>query len=105
MKASRAMNEHPIVAKLRGGKGWSTGLAVAVAEEVLGTPELFGALFGGLGHGEPLTRMRVAYAISKIAEHRPDLLASYKSDFIDRLAASDNSHLARACMLQTLHHF
>lgn len=89
-------------AKLSGGRSCSTGRALAVAAEVLAHPELFAGLFGGLAHEHPLTRMRMAYALSKVADARPDLLQPYKDSFIDRLADPDNSHLCRACLLQTL---
>ena len=92
-------------AKLSGGRSCSTGQALAVAGEVLEHPELFAELFSGLAHEHPLTRMRMAYAVSKVADARPDLLQSYKDSFIDRLADPDNSHLCRACLLQTLRTF
>lgn len=96
------MPERGLLTKLRGGRGCSTGQASAVAAEVLASPELFGDLFAGLEHGEPLIRMRAAYAVSKVADQRPDLLQPCKERFLDRLAAPDNSHLCRACMLQAL---
>ena len=98
-----AMSGQSLMEKLRGGRSCSTGQAAAVAAGVLVRTELFDELFGGLGHEEPLIRMRAAYAVSKVAEGRPDLLQPYKDRFIDRLADPLNSHLCRACMLQTLH--
>ena len=76
---------------------------MAVAAEVSAHPELFDALFGGLTHENPLVRMRVAYAISKVAKGRAELLQPYKDRFLDRLTDPANSHLCRACMLQTLY--
>lgn len=90
------------VSRLSGGRSCSTGQALAVAGEVLEHPELFAELFSGLAHEHPLTRMRMAYAVSKVADARPDLLQPHKDGFIDRLADPDNSHLCRACLLQTL---
>lgn len=72
------------------------------AEAVLREPGLFAVLFDGLTLEEPLARMRAAYAVSKVAAERPDLLQAYKERFLDRLIDPDNSHLARACMLQAL---
>ena len=89
--------------RLTGGKACSTGQALAVASEVLTKPERLGELFCGLEHDAPLVRMRMAYALSKVADERPDLLQPSKDRFIDRLADQTNSHLCRACMLQTLH--
>ena len=89
--------------RLHGGRITSTGQALAVAEEVLAQPELFTELFSGLEHEDSLIRMRVAYAISKVTDERPDLLQPHKGRFIDLLDAPSNSHLCRACMLQTLH--
>ena len=94
-----------LTAKLSGGRSCSTAQALAVAAEVLARPELFAELFHGLAHVNQLPRMRVAYAVSKVADQRPDLLAPYKDRFIDRLADPDNSRLCRACLLQILHRF
>ncbi len=96
------MNEHPLLLSLHGGKRWSTDRAQLAAETVLHEPDLFEVLFNGLTLREPLARMRAAYAVSKVASERPDLLQPYKERFLDRLVDPDNSHLARACMLQTL---
>lgn len=90
------MNEHPLLSSLRGGKRWSTGKAQLAAQIVLREPDLFGVLFSGLTLDQPLARMRAAYAVSKVAAERPDLLQRYKESFLDRLSAPDNSHLARA---------
>lgn len=95
-------NNCALAARLRGGKSTSTGAAVAVASAVLARPELFAELFGILEHEDPLIRMRAAYALSKISEERPGLLQPYKGRFIDRLADPGNSHLCRACLLQSL---
>lgn len=96
------MNDHDLLLSLHGGKRWSTDRAQLAAETVLRQPDLFGALFNGLALDEPLARMRAAYALSKVASARPDLLQPYKEQFLDRLLDPDNSHLARACMLQAL---
>lgn len=96
------MNNHPLISSLHGGKRWSTDRAQLAAETVLHDPGLFEVLFNGLTLDEPLARMRAAYAVSKVASERPDLLQPYKEQFLDRLLDPDNSHLARACMLQAL---
>ena len=103
-KATELTSEPPILLRLHGGKRWSTGEATNVAADVLLRPELFSSLLKGLGHNVPLVRMRSAYAISKIVSQRADLLQPHKEQFLDYLVAADNNHLARACMLQTLHH-
>ena len=99
------MSGRNFVDQLSGGRATSTGEAMAVAARVLAQPELFDELFGGLDHRDPLARMRVAYAVSKVADARPDLLQPYKERFIDRLADPDNSHLCRACLLEALRAF
>ena len=99
------MSDYNLATKLSGGRSCSTKQALAVAAEVLARPELFAELFGGLAHENSLTRMRAAYALAKVADARPDLLALYKDRLIDHLAAPDNSHLCRACLLRTLHKF
>ena len=96
------MSRCNFAAKRSGGRSCSTDQALAVAAEVLERPELFDELFSGLEEGQPLVRMRVAYAVSKVAAARPDLLQPYKDRFIDRLADPANSHLCRACLLGTL---
>ena len=96
------MAENDLLRRLSGGKRASTGEATAVAAEVLAGPELFGALFVGLEHEDSLVRMRVAYAISKVADERPDLLLPYKDRLIDRLADPECGHLCRACLLEAL---
>lgn len=98
------MSASDLTAKLSGGRGCSTIQALAVADEVLAQPALFADLFNCLAHAEPLIRMRAAYALCKVADKRPDLLAPYKDRLIDRLDNPDNSHLCRACLLQALHH-
>ena len=100
---SSAASDCPLLARLHGGKSCSTGQATELAAEVLAQPELFGGLFCGLEHAVPLVRMRAAYAVSKVAAARPELLQPYKDRFLDRLADPDSSYLARACMLQALH--
>lgn len=92
-----------LLARLHGGKSMSTGQAMAVAEEVVRQPELFPQLFEGLAHPVALVRMRAAYALAKVVQARPALLQPFKEAFLDCLVAPDNSHLARACMLQALH--
>lgn len=95
--------EPDLLKRLYGGKSCSIGQAMAVAGTVLEAPELFNELFSGLAHKISLVRMRSAYAVSKVANARPDLLQAYKYPFLDRLTDPANSHLAKACMLQTLH--
>lgn len=80
------MSPGDFASKLTGGRSCSTGQALAVAAEVLERPELFGQLFNGLEHEQPLVRMRMAYAVSKVAGARPDLLQPYKEHFVDRRA-------------------
>ena len=98
-----SLSEHDLIARLYGGKRCSTGQALAVAADVLARPGLFAVLFNGLGCENPLARMRVAYAVSKVVDERPDLLQPHKDRFFDYLADPANSPLARACMLQALH--
>ncbi len=97
------MPKYDLLIKLHGGKRNSIGEAVAVANIVLAKPELFEDLFDMLKNEDSLIRMRAAYAISKIADSRPDLLQPHKDHLLDYLADPGSGHLARACMLQALH--
>ena len=98
------MDKQNLLHSFEGGKHCSTNEALMAAARVLEDPECFTDLFKGLSHERSLVRMRSAYAVSLVADVRPDLLQPLKNDFFDRLAAPDNSHLARACMIKTLPH-
>ncbi len=84
---------HPLLQKLSGGDRRSIGRAEEVAAAVLAAPDLFGVLFAGMSHSDPLIRMRAADAVEKITAARPDLLAPYKQQLIDGVAASQQQEV------------
>ena len=57
-----------LVARLQGGDRRSIGRVDEVVREVLADPSLFGRLFEGMLHEDPLIRMRAADAAEK--DHR-----------------------------------
>lgn len=75
-----------ILKKLQGSDLRSIGLSNEVAEEVLGNPALFDALFNGMLADNPVLRMRSADAIEKISAKRPELLQPYKRKLIQEVA-------------------
>lgn len=84
---------HPLLQKLTGGDRRSLGRAEEVVADVLAAPDLFGVLFAGMSHSDPLIRMRAADAVEKITAARPDLLAPYKQPLIDAVAASEQQEV------------
>ncbi|HKZ69206.1 MAG TPA: hypothetical protein VJ020_03950 [Anaerolineales bacterium] len=83
----------PLLRKLSGGDRRSIGKSEQVAAEVLANPELFGALFDGMLHADPLIRMRAADAAEKIMAQRPDLLRPYKKKLIGKVAKIDQQEV------------
>lgn len=75
-----------LLARLTGGDRRSIGRADEVAALVLADPVLFDALWQGLGHADPLVRMRAADALEKVTRQRPGWLAPHKSNFLALLA-------------------
>lgn len=77
---------NPVLPKLTGGDLRSIGRSDEVAAEVLTEPSLFGPLFEGFFHPDPLVRMRSADAIEKITRQHPEYLQPYKTQLIQQVS-------------------
>ena len=82
-----------VLQKLAGGDRRSTGRSEEVVAEVLADPALFGALFDGMLHTDPLVRMRAADAVEKITRQRPEYLEPCKTRLIEEMAAVDQQEV------------
>ncbi len=82
-----------LLEKLAGGDRRSIGRSNEIVAEVLHNPSLFGALFEGLYHDDPLVRMRAADAVEKITARQPEWLGQYKGQLLRDLAASDQQEI------------
>ncbi len=76
MKANQALE------KLRGGDLRSIGKSNEVVQDILDKPALFGGVFAGLFHEDPVIRMRSADVIEKVSKVRPMYLQPYKDRLI-----------------------
>lgn len=77
---------NPVLQKLTGGDRRSIGRSDEVVAEVLAEPSLFGPLFEGFYHPDPLIRMRSADAIEKITRQQPAYLQPYKTQLIQQIS-------------------
>lgn len=89
---SAAKNKQ-LLKKLVGGDRRSIGRSNSVVDEVLSNASLFGTLFDGLNHNDPLIRMRTADAIEKITTHHPEWLKPYKKRLLAIAASTDQQEL------------
>ena len=80
---------HPILKKLAGTDRRSIGKSEEVVADVLADPALFGAVFEGLLHDDPVIRMRCADAVEKITVVHPEYLRPYKKKLIQQVAQLD----------------
>lgn len=79
--------------KLAGGDRRSIGRADEVAQQVLGRPALFRALFQGLTCDDPVVRIRAADAMEKITRQRSDLLVPYKKKLLEVSACAEEKEM------------
>ena len=79
--------------KLAGGDRRSIGRSDSVVREVLDNASLFGALFEGLSHDDPLVCMRAADALEKITVQRAEWLKPYKKRLLAIAAMTDRQEL------------
>lgn len=79
----------PILDKLAGGRRGTLGRSEEVIADVLQEPELFGQLFDGLFHPDPVIRSRAADAVEKISGEHPDWLQPHKAVLLDDAADGD----------------
>ncbi len=82
-----------VLQKLTGGDRRSIGRSDEVVAEVLAEPSLFGPLFEGFFHSDPLIRMRSADAIEKITRQHPAYLQPYKTQLIGQVAQNDQQEV------------
>lgn len=82
-----------LLEKLSGGDRRSIGRSNEVVAEVLHHPSLFGVLFEGLYHDDPLIRIRAADAVEKITTRQPEWLGHYKVELLRDVAASDQPEI------------
>ncbi len=75
-----------ILKKLEGGDFRSIGRSEEVVAEAQAGPDLFGDLFEGMLHPNPLIRMRAADAVEKITVEHPEYLRPYKKKLIRKVA-------------------
>ena len=82
-----------VLDQLKGGDRRSIGRSNQVVRQVLDDPALFGPLFDGMLHDDPLVRMRAADAVEKITAERPDYLAPYKLMLVQQVAAVEQQEV------------
>ncbi len=82
-----------LLKKLEGGNRRSIGRVEDVVREVLGDPDLFGVLFDGMSHPDPLVRMHSADAVEKLTADRPEWLAPYKHRLLRQVAACEQQEV------------
>jgi hypothetical protein len=82
-----------ILQKLEGGDRRSLGRSAEVIQDVLRDPTLFEPLFDAIESPDPAVRIRAADAVEKISRERPQLLAPFKSQLIDRTAFNDHAEV------------
>ena len=80
------MSMNAVLQKLTGGDRRSIGCSDEVVAEVLAEPSLFGPLFEGFYHPDPLIRMRSADAIEKITHQQPAYLQPYKTELVQQVS-------------------
>lgn len=88
-----------ILEKLRGGDRRSIGRSDEVVADVLADPNIFGELFQGLFHADPLVCMRSADALEKITLAHPEYLQPFKEALLQEVSRIDQQevrwHLAQ----------
>lgn len=82
-----------IIEKLRGGDLRSIGNANEVAQEILGSPNLFQIVFNGIADEDPVIRMRCADAVQKASELKPELLQPYYERLINEISKIDQQEV------------
>lgn len=75
-----------ILKKLAGPDRRSIGKSNEVVAKVLAKPELFGIVFDGMMHDDPVLRMRCADVVEKITVSHPEYLRPYKRKLLQQVA-------------------
>ena len=73
----------PLQQRLSGGDRKSVGDALEVAIEVLDTPSLLHEIIDGLRTDDFILRSRCAHTIASVGFEQPELLESYKAEFLN----------------------
>lgn len=76
-----------ILDMLAGGDRRSIGRANEVVAVVLADPSLFGAVFAGMNHDDPVTRMRAADVVEKVTAQRPEWLVPHRRALLYEVAS------------------
>jgi hypothetical protein len=88
-----------ILEKLAGGDRRSIGRVPEVVRQVLKEPGLVADLLAGLGHEDPVVRMRAGDALEKISRRHPEWLRSSRDLLLDLASATKEQetrwHLAQ----------
>ena len=79
--------------KLKGGDLRSKGMSEEVVADILKQPFLFGEVFEGMLHDDPVVRMRAADAIEKVSRLHPKFLKAYKQRLIQEVAKIDQQEV------------
>ena len=78
-----------IYRELAGGDRRSIGRADAVAAAVARNPDLFGPLFDGMLHKDPVVAMRCADAAEKVTRLQPGLLGPYGQRLLEKVGHTE----------------
>lgn len=90
-----------ILDQLRGGDRRSVRGVAEVVRRVAEDPDLFGEVFAGITHEDPVVRMRCADAVEKITVDYPDYLEPFRNQLL-RLAESARDKEVRWHMAQLI---
>jgi HEAT repeat protein len=92
---------HGILDELKGGDRRSIGRVPEVVRRVLRRPQLIAVLFAGLGHNDPVVRLRAGDALEKVSRRHPEWLRSSR-DRLLRLASRVKEQEVRWHLAQML---
>jgi HEAT repeat protein len=95
------MSVNGILEKLTGGDRRSIGRVPQVVRQVFEDPGLVAELLSGLGHDDPVVRIRAADALEKVSRQYPEWLHPLRRQLL-RLAATSNEQEIRWHLAQML---
>lgn len=95
------MSVHGFLEQLTGGDRRSIGRVPRVVQQVIEQPELVAELLAGLGHENPVVRLRSADALEKVSRRYPERLQPFRRRLL-RLAAKSHEPEARWHLAQML---
>jgi HEAT repeat protein len=82
-----------ILEKLPGGDRRSIGRSAEAVADVLADASLFGELFQGMLHADPLVRMRAADSVEKITLDHPEYLQPFKETLLKEVSSIDQQEV------------